>query len=76
MKFRVFWDVAPCSHVEVALIALIMEAVHASEKSVNFNVTIRRYIPEDSKFHTHRRENLKSLQDVTFNIQLSLRQHL
>jgi hypothetical protein len=27
-------------------------------KPVNFNVTIRRYIPEDSKLHTRRRENL------------------
>jgi hypothetical protein len=25
-----------------------MEAVHTSETSVNFNVTTRRYIPEDS----------------------------
>jgi hypothetical protein len=29
-----------------------MEAVCTSETSVNFNVTTRRYIPEDSKFHT------------------------
>jgi hypothetical protein len=27
--------------------------------SVNFNVTTRRYIQEDSKLHTRRRENLK-----------------
>jgi hypothetical protein len=51
MKFRIFWDVASC---------LMMEAVRTSETSVNFNVTIRRYIPEDSKLHTHRRENLLS----------------
>jgi hypothetical protein len=31
-----------------------------SETSDNFNVTTRRYIPEDSKLHTRRRENLKS----------------
>jgi hypothetical protein len=31
-----------------------------SETSVNFNVTTRRYIPEDAKLHTHRSENLKS----------------
>jgi hypothetical protein len=30
-------------------IALMMEAVLTSETSVNFNVTTRRYIPEDSK---------------------------
>jgi hypothetical protein len=42
------------------MIALVMEAVRISETSVNFNVTTRRYIPEDSKLHTRRRENLKS----------------
>jgi hypothetical protein len=30
-------------------IALMLEAVHISETSVNFNLTTRRYIPEDSK---------------------------
>jgi hypothetical protein len=51
MKVSVFWDVAPCSHVEVdrRFIALMMEAVRTSETSVNFNVTTRRYISEDSK---------------------------
>jgi hypothetical protein len=50
-------------------IAFMMEAVHTSETSVNFNVTTRRYIPEDSKLHTRRRENLKShiLNDVSEN---------
>jgi hypothetical protein len=37
-----------------------METVRASETSVNFNVTTRRYITEYSKCHTLRRENLKS----------------
>jgi hypothetical protein len=37
----------------------MMEAVRTSKTSVHFNVTIWRYIPEDSKLHT-RRENLKS----------------
>jgi hypothetical protein len=45
----VFWDVA-----------LMMEAVHTSETSINLNVTTRCNIPEDSKLHTRRRENLKS----------------
>jgi len=40
--------------------ALMMEAVRVSETSVNFNVTTQRYIPEDSKLHTRRRENLRS----------------
>jgi hypothetical protein len=53
MKFRVFWDVAPCSHDEVAsiIIAMMMEAVRTSEMSVNFNMTTWRYIPEDSQLH-------------------------
>jgi hypothetical protein len=33
-------------------IALMTEAVCTFETSVNFNVTTRRYIPEDSKLHT------------------------
>jgi hypothetical protein len=73
MKFGVFWDVAPCSHAEVDQRfrgayclhhqddeALMMESVRTSETSVNFNMTTRRYIPEDSKLHTRRRENVKS----------------
>jgi hypothetical protein len=43
-----------------SIIALMMDAVRTSEKSVNFNVTTRRYIPEDIKLHIHRRENLKT----------------
>jgi hypothetical protein len=38
----------------------MMEAVLASETSVNFNVITRFYIPEDSKLHTPLCENLKS----------------
>jgi hypothetical protein len=38
----------------------MMEAVRNSETSVNFNVTTRCYIPEDSELHTRCRENLKS----------------
>jgi hypothetical protein len=53
-KFRVFWDVGPCSHVEVeqSFIALMMEAVCTSETSFNFNITTQCYIPEDSKLQT------------------------
>jgi hypothetical protein len=43
-----------------SIIALMKEAVRTSETSDSFNVTKRRCIPEDSKLHTHRRENLKS----------------
>jgi hypothetical protein len=34
-----------------SLIALMMEAVRISETSVNFYLTTRQYIPEDSKLH-------------------------
>jgi hypothetical protein len=38
------------SEVQTAsIITLMMEVVHTSETSVHFNMTIRRYIPEDSK---------------------------
>jgi hypothetical protein len=60
-KFTVFWDVAPCNHVEVgrSFIALMMEAVRISETSVHFNGTTRLYIRKDSKLHTRHHENLK-----------------
>jgi hypothetical protein len=44
LKFRVFWDVASCSH-----------EVHQRSRG-----SIGRYIPEDSKLHTHHHKNLKS----------------
>jgi hypothetical protein len=42
-----------------SLVALMMEAVRTSEMSVNIYLTTRQYIPEDSKLHNRRRENLK-----------------
>jgi hypothetical protein len=39
--------------LSVAMIALMMEAVRNCETSVHFNVTTRRYIPEDSKLVSH-----------------------
>jgi hypothetical protein len=39
---------------------LKMEAIFSSEMSVDFQRTTRRYIPEYSTLHNHRRENLKS----------------
>jgi hypothetical protein len=44
----------------------MMEAVHTYETSVYSYETTRRYIPEYSKLHTRRRENLKShIQDMS-----------
>jgi hypothetical protein len=43
-----------------AMIALMMEAVHASEMSVCIHLTTGQYIPENSKLHTRCLENVKS----------------
>jgi hypothetical protein len=65
----VFWDVAPCSLVEVCRRfrgtcclhqQAIKEAASTSETSVKFYQTTRHYKPEDSLLHTRRRENFKS----------------
>jgi hypothetical protein len=50
----VFWDVSD------VLTASIIRAISTSETSVNFYQTARCNIPEYSHFHTRRRENLKS----------------
>jgi hypothetical protein len=51
MILAVFWDVAPCSLVD--LIALMMEAARTHETSENYYQTARRIIPEDkSSSHT------------------------
>jgi hypothetical protein len=50
----------------------MMEAVHTSETSVNFNMTTR-HIPENSKLHTRRRDNLKShTQEIISNASVEL----
>jgi glutamate/tyrosine decarboxylase-like PLP-dependent enzyme len=54
------------------IIALMMEEVLTSETSVNLNVTARRYIPEDSKLHTRRRENLNSRRRVGWQVDKSV----
>jgi hypothetical protein len=41
-------------------ITVMTEVTSTSETSVNFNQTTQRNNPEDSHFHTRRRENLKS----------------
>jgi hypothetical protein len=58
----VFWDVAPCSQVNIdgRFIAVMMEAVNITEASVNLYETTWRNIPEDSHLHARRRENQKS----------------
>jgi hypothetical protein len=53
----------------------MMEATRTSETLVNFYQTTRRYNPEDSHLRTHRRENLKSYQDLSVHFQTML-QHV
>jgi hypothetical protein len=62
MKFRVFWDVVTLKLRVISEVwfTLMMEAVCTPETLVNFNVTTKCYIPEDSKLHTRHCENLKS----------------
>jgi hypothetical protein len=72
IKFRVFWDILPCSHLDVYRRfrgacflhlpgdELQMEAARTSETSVDIEFRTQQYIPEDSELHTRRRENLKS----------------
>jgi hypothetical protein len=47
-----------------SIIALMMETAHTSETSVDIQLRIRQYIPEDTELHTRRRENLKSHKTV------------
>jgi hypothetical protein len=67
LKFRVFWDIMPCSQIDVdrrLRCACCLhhqgdtEAARTSETSVDIDLTTWQYIPEDSELHTRRRENL------------------
>jgi len=55
-RFRV--ECCLCHHGYSSIIALMMEAVHASETSVYFETT-RRYIPEECNVYTSRHQNMK-----------------
>jgi hypothetical protein len=56
-------DVRTASIIRAMMAHCPDDEVRTSETSVNFNVITWRYIPEDPKLHTRRRENLKSLKD-------------
>jgi hypothetical protein len=63
-----WYEVTNVSEVHItsvitAMIALMMEAVRTSETLVKSYQSTRRYNPEDSHLHGHRRENLKSYQE-------------
>jgi hypothetical protein len=64
-----FWDVAPCSLVEIyrrfrGAFSLHYQDDDLPETSVNFYDTTLRNIPGDSHLHTRRRENLKSYRKI------------
>jgi hypothetical protein len=48
----------------LSLIALMMGAVKSCETLVNLYQSTRRYNPEDGHLCSHRRENLKSYQEL------------
>jgi hypothetical protein len=48
---------------------LKVEAIYSSETSADFQRSTQRYIPEDSTFHNHRSENLKSYKNFPGFIQ-------
>jgi hypothetical protein len=63
------WVVAPCRLVSVnnqSSVSIIrMVTVQTFETLVNLCQSTRRYNPEDSHPHTHRRENLRTYQELT-----------
>jgi hypothetical protein len=68
LKNVTFWDVAlqPPAHAGSQLAdssTLKMEAIRSFETSVNARST-QRHIPEDDSLHSHRCENLKSLNQL------------
>jgi hypothetical protein len=74
----IFCDMAPCTYTQVDrrfrsayCLNQTMEAVSASDTSVNFYETKRRHIPEGCHIHARRRENLKSHSFVPILVQLS-----
>jgi hypothetical protein len=64
LKIIAFWDIAPCSLVEVVrhlrgTYRLMMEAVHTSEMLVYFSETTWCYIPEGYHLHCSQFKKLK-----------------
>jgi hypothetical protein len=78
IKITAFWEMVPCNIVEVdrrfrhayklpssGHIALIMEEIYTSEKSVDFFETTLRYIPEGCHLLRHLAFGFTDRQDVT-----------
>jgi hypothetical protein len=68
MKMTAFWDITPCSLVEVdrrfrgvyCPVRVMMEAALTSETSVYFNKTARHHIPECCHLHTYSRHHYRT----------------
>jgi hypothetical protein len=54
-------ELCPLPDFKEQAIALMMQAVQSSETLVSSNQSTRRYKPEGSHLHNHRRENHKSV---------------
>jgi hypothetical protein len=59
---NIFWDITPSSPLKVYK---FFGCYVPPETSVDCQRTTRRYIPEDSRFHNHRCESLKSYKRKT-----------
>jgi hypothetical protein len=57
MKFRVFWDVLPCSQIDVSIVrtmsALMMEAARISETSIDIDLRTRSTSQKALNFNDH-----------------------
>jgi hypothetical protein len=74
METIAFWDIAPCSFVDVYrrfIGALMMEAISNTETSVNFYRTTCRNIPEDCHIVAAKPEISKTTVDSEMKIQVN-----
>jgi hypothetical protein len=60
----VFWVVTPCRLYKLTNISEVFIAPVIRAMLVNSYQSTRRYNPDDSHLHTHRRKNLKSYTSV------------
>jgi hypothetical protein len=72
VPLKKFTDVSEVLTAAIVKSALMMEAASTSEMSVNVYQTTRRNIPDDSRLHTRRRENLTSHLWCFSSIKISL----
>jgi hypothetical protein len=61
------WTDVSEEHTVSIISPVMMDTVRSPETSVHFKEATRRYIPEDSKLHSRRRENLKSYESTNMS---------